>query len=565
LVYPQVYDMIVARKSLAVVLSGGKKLKELMRYNAGVYCRLSKQDRKDTKNGSDRREESVSVQTQRDLLGKYVNDRRDRGWKIHDYYVDDDHTGTNYKRPGFERMLEDIENGAINMVVVKDLSRLGRSHIETDTFMEIFFPSRGVRVIAVDENIDSINMDENNNDIVIPMKNMLNELYSRDLSRKVRSAVRSKKQSGLFLSNYAPIGYMKDPKDKHRLIIEESGAVIVRRIFEMARSDMGSKRICNALNDERVLTPINHRKQLMYDIEPKEAIWQCSTVDSILRNRTYLGDTIQGVFDCPRFKRTPTKIKPKDEWIITPKTHEPIVSAETFELVQKLIDARNRPIKNGIVQLFAGFVKCEDCGYALGYAYNQNIEQYTCGQYRRHGKKSCSCHYIRKDVLEQAVLDDIRKYSKLAKNDADKLTLQLQNQNRDRDTTDIMRLISELETLNARSAELKRVLKCLYEDSTNGKLGDELFDELLHDFRKEQSVVQSNIDCAEQQIKEIKADKYNIDSWIKLIRKYTGIKRLDRSVLSELIDKITVGETKEINGKKVADVTIYYRFVGAVS
>ena len=286
-------------------------MKELTSYNAGAYCRISKQDRKNPRNGNIRREESVSIQTQRDILGKYVNDRKGQGWRIYDYYVDEDQTGTNFKRPGFERMLEDIDNGAINMVVVKDLSRLGRSHIETDTFMEIYFPSRNVRVIAVDENIDSINMDENNNDIVVPIKNMLNELYSRDLSRKVRSAVRAKKQSGLFLSNYAPYGYMKDPKDKHRLILDETAAAVVRRMFEMARSDMGSKKICKALNDERIVTPANHRKQSLHGIDPKPAIWNCSTVDSILRNRTYTGDTIQGIYDCARFKRTPTKRKPR--------------------------------------------------------------------------------------------------------------------------------------------------------------------------------------------------------------------------------------------------------------
>ena len=462
-------------------------------------------------------------------------------------------------------MLEDIDNGAINMVVVKDLSRLGRSHIETDTFMEIYFPSRNVRVIAVDENIDSINMDENNNDIVVPIKNMLNELYSRDLSRKVRSAVRAKKQSGLFLSNYAPYGYMKDPKDKHRLILDETAATVVRRMFEMACSDMGSKKICKALNDERIVTPANHRKQLLHGIEPKPAIWNCSTVDSILRNRTYTGDTIQGIYDCARFKRTPTKRKPKEEWIITPKTHEPLVSEDTFELVQKKIDARQRPTKGDTIQLFAGFVKCEDCGYALGYAFTQNIEQYTCGQYRRHGKKACSCHYIRKDVLEQVVLDDIRKYSKLAKNEADRLTQLLQEQNGDKDAEHIKELTCDLEKLKDRNVEMKRVIKRLYEDSANDKISDDLFNGLLCDYQKEQQEVQARIGSVEEQIKRIEANQCDTDSWIRLIRNYTRITKLDRTVLSELVEKITVGEAKEIDGKKVTDVTIYYRFVGAVN
>jgi len=431
--------------------------------------------------------------------------------------------------------------------------------------MEIYFPTRNVRVIAVDENIDSIKMDENNNDIVVPIKNMLNELYSRDLSRKVRSAVRAKKQKGEFLSNYAPIGYQKDPKDRHRLIVEETGAVIDRRIFEMARSDMGSKKICKVLNDEGIPTPINHRKWVLKGIEPKFARWNSETVNAILRNRTYLGDTVQGVYDVARFHKTPSKRKKQNEWIITSGTHEPLVSLEIFELVGKMIDARNRPIKSNVIQLFAGFVKCEDCGSALGYSNSQKIEQYTCGTYRRHGKNFCTCHYIRKDVLEQVVFDDIRKYSKLAKHEADRLTRQLHEQNGDKDANRIKTLTSELEKLNARSVELNHILKRLYEDNISGKITDDVFNQFFTDYQKEQIGVQTKIINTEQQIKEIKANQIDADSWIRLIQNYTRIKKLDRTILSELVDKITVGEARELDGNKVTDVTIYYRFVGAVS
>ena len=288
-----------------------------------------------------------------------------------------------------------------------------------------------MRYIALNDGVDTAN----NENSIAPFVNIMNEFYSRDISKKVRSAVRSKKQKGAYLSNYAPIGYQKDPKDKHRLIVEETGANIVKRIFEMARNDMGSKKICKIFNNEGVPTPINHRKWILNGIEPNSARWNAESVNAILRNRTYLGETVQGIYDCARFKRTPSKRKPQDEWIITPNTHEPLVDVETFEFVQKLIDARNRPIKSKVLQLFAGFVKCEDCGYALGYSFSQGIEQYTCGTYRRHGKNFCSCHYIRKDVFEQVVLDDIRKYSKLAKHQADDLTKQLQEQNGDKDAS----------------------------------------------------------------------------------------------------------------------------------
>ena len=385
-----------------------------------------------------------------------------------------------------------------------------------------------------------------------------------ETSKKIRAVNKTKGMSGRPLLTHAPYGYIKSPDDKYKWLIDDEAAEVVRRIYEMAQSDMGSKKICKALNDDGIPTPVNHRKKLLYGIEPTPATWKAETIIAILRNRSYLGDTIQGTYDCARFKQTPSKHKPKDEWIITPGTHEPLVSVETWEYVQKMIDTRHRPLKSNIIQLFAGFVKCEDCGYALGYSFSQGIEQYTCGHYRRHGKNFCSCHYIRKDVLEKVVLDDIRKYSKLAKNEAEKLIRQIHEQNDDKDISNIKALTFELERLTARNTELDNILKRLYEDNISGKISDERFNKFLTDYEKEQSEVQTKISETAQQIKEIKANQRDADSWIKLIQNYTRIKKLDRTVLSELVDKITVGEAKEIAGKKITDVTIYYRFIGAV-
>lgn len=255
---------------------------------------------------------------------------------------------------------------------------------------------------------------------------------------------------------------------------------------------------------------------------------------------------------------------PQDEWIITLGTHEPLVSQETWELVQKLISARYRPIKSNSEQPFAGITKCEDCGYTLGYSNSHGIEYYSCCNYRRHGSKVCSSHYVRKDVLEQVVLDDIRKYSKLAKNKADELTQQLYEQNGDKNASRIKALNDELEKLNTRYAELDGILKRLYEDNVSGRLSNDRFNRFLSDYEKEQSDIQVKIETLNKEIEGTKANQKDTDSWIKLIRKYTKIKELDRTVLSELVDKITVGETIEVDGHKTTDITIYYRFVGAV-
>ena len=457
-------------------------------------------------------------------------------------------------------MIGDIEDGKINMVVTKDLSRLGRNYLLTGQYAEIYFPSKNVRFVALNDNVDTLNSDNN----IAPFVNILNEMYAKDIAKKVRTAVRAKKVKGEFASSYAPYGYQKDPFDKHKLIVEETGAEVVRRIFEMAKADMGSLKICQVLNKEGVITPINHRKKLYYGISPEPALWGSETVLCILHNRIYAGDMVQGTYENSKFNKGSAKRRPKDEWIIVPNTHEPLVDAETWEYVQKSISARKHPVKNSTIQLFAGFLKCEDCGLSLGYSMRYNIEYYMCSTYRRHGLKCCSGHYIRKDVLEQVVLDDIRKYSMLAKDKTDALIKQLLSQNGDKDAGKIKAMKAELEKQSSRDAELDMIMKRLYEDHVSGKLSEERFDKFLADYEKEQADTRLKIADTEKTIKEVKANQIDADSWIKRIRNYTTITELDRTVLCELVDKITIGEAKEVDGQKTIAVTIYYRFIGAV-
>jgi DNA invertase Pin-like site-specific DNA recombinase len=531
-----------------VVSLGGLKLKKQKRYDVGIYCRLSKDDM----GGG----ESTSIVSQKNMLEKYV---KDNGWTVFNCYIDDGYSGTNFNRPDFERMIDDIEAGKINMVIVKDLSRLGRNYLITGQYTDIYFPDRGVRFIALNDGIDTLNSD---NDIA-PFKNILNEMYAKDISKKVRSAVRTKKQNGEFLSNYAPIGYKKDAENKNKLVIEEAGAAVVGRIFEMCRNGMGSKKIAKAFNAEGILSPRDHRNRLLG--KTIEGIrWHPETVISILRNRIYLGDMVQGVYECSQFKRTPNKRKPPEEWIITPNTHEPIIDTEMWEYVQKCIDSRIRVIRNNTVQLFAGFVKCEDCGYSMAYSNSQNIEQYTCGQYRRHGKNFCSCHYIRKDLLEQVVLDDICKYAKLAKGKSEELAKHLQQLSGNKDEGQIKALNADLERLTARYEELDNVLIRLYEDNISGRISDDRFNKFLQKYETEQASIKPKIEEIKNAISEIDENKVDSSEWLKLIQNYTRIKKLDRIILSELVDKITVGESREVDGRKEIDITIYYRFIGAV-
>jgi len=491
------------------------------------------------------------------MLEKYVNDN---GWTVYDFYCDDGWTGMRYDRPDFQRMIGDIEAGNINFVAVKDLSRLGRNYLLTGQYTDVYFPDRGVRFIALNDGIDSINSD---NDIA-PFRNILNQMYSTDISKKVRSAVRAKKQQGKFLSNYAPYGYQKDPSDKNRLVVENTGAEIVRRIFEMCAEGHGSKVISKTLNKEGIASPLCHRDKLLGRESGHESKWHTETVNNILRSRVYLGDTVQGVYECSRFKRTPNKRKPKEDWIITPNTHEPIVTPEIWEQAQDSISSRKRVTQTGELQLFAGFVKCEECGYALGYSNSQGIPQYTCGQYRRYGRDACTAHYIRKDTLVEVVLSDIRKHARLASEDESGLAQQLFSISGDKEERQMQALSAELSAAKARSLELDRIIKRLFEQSVCGTITDNRFQKLNAEYESEQAMLEKRIGEVQNELDTIQQNRRDSSAWLDIIKEYADIRELDRIVLSELIDKITVGESRIVDGEKVIDVTIYYRFIGAV-
>jgi chaperonin cofactor prefoldin len=273
----------------------------------------------------------------------------------------------------------------------------------------------------------------------------------------------------------------------------------------------------------------------------------------------------QGKYNCSRFKRTPNKRKPSSEWIITSNTHEAIINDELWHYVQNCLNTRKRVLKRGEPQLFSGFLKCPDCGYALALGGSQGIEYYSCGLYRRKGLMFCSQHYINKKVLISAVLDDIRKHAKLAESDADGLAAKLAAEYGDSEEKRIQTLTDELESVKARYAELDRIMEQLYEDKIAGRLTNGRFQKLSVKYEAEQPLVEKKLEVLKADIDRLSANRRDVSSWIESIRKYTDIQELDRIILGELVEKITVGEAKVIDSVKHLDITIYYRFVGAVS
>jgi hypothetical protein len=390
-------------------------------------------------------------------------------------------------------------------------------------------------------------------------------MYSTDISKKVRSAIQAKKQRGEFVASYAPYGYQKDPADKNRLIVEETGAAVVKRIYELCASGHGCPYIMKTLNSEGIPSPRNHG-ELLRGITPKHKYeWGSEAIHNILRSRYYKGDMVQGTYNCSRFKRTPNKRKPSDEWIITPNTHEPIINDELWHYVQNCLNTRKRVQRNGEPQLFNGFIKCPDCGYALACAESRGTEYYSCGLYRRRGAKYCTQHYINKKALIEAVLDDIRRHAKLAVADAEGLAAKLAAENGNSEEKKIQALSDELKSSEARYSELDHIIEQLYEDKVAGRLTDGRFHKLSAKYEAEQPLVEKKIEVLKADIERLSLNRRDVSAWMETIKKHTDIQELDRIVLGELVEKITVGEAQVIDGVKHVEIMIYYRFVGNVN
>jgi len=525
-------------------------MREREKYNVAIYCRLSKDD-------PSQDIESSSISTQKMMLTNYVNKQH---WNIYDIYVDDGWSGTNYNRPDFQRMLEDIDDGKINMVVVKDLSRLGRNYILTGQYTDIIFPNKNVRFIAVDDCIDTLN---NNNDIA-PFKNILNEMYAKDISKKIRSAVRIKKQQGNFLSNYSPYGYVKSLDNRNLLIPDESSATIVRRIFEMSLNGIGSTTIAKKLNEENQYTPIEYRNLILGKQLGAKKQWTATSVLNILRNRIYAGDMVQGIYECSCFKRTPSKRKPKEEWIITPNTHEPLIPRDVWERVQKIIETHHKVTATDTHKLFNGLLKCGDCGYALSYSSCRGKEEYSCANYKRHGNKACTPHNIYKEELEKIILDEIKKCAFLAVSKRKTFLRRLNTQQKQTNDNILNKLNSNLEKLNQRLEELNRIIKQLYEDKVNEVITNKRFELLLKDFEKEHSITELKITKANDSISELNSRIYNVSQWLDIIEKYADITELTRDTLDKLIEKIVVHQITKTDNKKAVTVSVYHRLVGVI-
>ena len=355
--------------------------------------------------------ESNSIVNQRELIEQYIINKNDL--QLVDYYIDDGYSGTNFNRPGFRRLLQDMKNKKINCIIVKDLSRFARSHIETDMYFENILPALNIRFISVIENIDSFENTDLMDNLIVPFKNLLNDAYAKDLSKKVRSALLTKRLNGKFIGTTATYGYLKDPKDKHKLIIDKEVSKNVIKIFNDIIEGKTASEIANELNKKNVLTPALYKtKNNNIQVDKK---WNAKMINVILQNRVYTGDLIQGKKKVENYRTHKLITTNKDEWIITKNHHEPIISKEDFDKVQEIIKNNKCARSNKEKDLFYSFLKCADCGSSFTLRKVKNYEYYHCISYVRNS--SCTSHSIRKDKLMEIVLEELNRKFKRDKID----------------------------------------------------------------------------------------------------------------------------------------------------
>lgn len=533
-------------------------MKKQQHYKAALYCRLSVDD--GNFGGS------VSIETQKILLEQYCKDHKITDYK---FYCDDGCSGTNFDRPSFKKMLSDIDEGKINLVIVKDLSRFGLNYVEAGMYVQRFTDSN-IRFIAADDNYDSL---VNSDDLLFPIKNVVNEMYARDVSKKTKAAKKAKARDGQFIGSKAPFGYKIDPNDRHHLIVDEPAAQVVKRIFRLASEGVGYNKMAKIFREEKVLTPIayfnlNNPDYFKSDYWRKEFDWHVTSIRAILNNEVYLGKLVYGKQRNKSMKSKEKVRNPKEDWIVVENCHEPIITQELWDTVHKILNAKHRPAKAGEVQMFAGLLYCSDCGHCLTYSQKQRKDgsyhgAYSCWMYKTHGKEYCASHYITFDTIYELVLIDIQRNLFQYRKNTDKFKSILSRKYQSDSQKQAEQITLEYEQKQKRCEELDKIISRLYEDNVLGRIGDERYESMSQSYELEQVEIKKALPILKSKIDELKRQSDCADNFINVIKKYTIIDKLDAAILNELIDKIVVHHKEQAeDGRTFQQIEIYYRFVG---
>ena len=510
--------------------------------------------------------ESNSISNQKTFLAQKA---KEYGLTDTRYYVDDGYTGTNFNRPGFQKLLEDIELGYVTTVMVKDLSRLGRHYVEVGNYTDTYFPEHDVRFIAVNDMVDS---NEGENELA-PFRNVMNEMYARDISRKIRCSHRLRGNMGEPLSQ-PPYGYMKSPENKKRWIIDPEAAEIVRTIFHMALNGDGPETIARKLSERHVLVPTAYWEQQGIRRGGKRLIedkchWRVSTIQNILCKREYCGDIVNFKTYSKSFKNKKRLFNNEENWVIFRDVHEPIIDRNTFELVQrKLSNTKRRKPKpeNGEKNIFTDLLVCADCGKKLWYhtnTINPDIHYFSCSNYVKDTRGTCKTrHYLRADAIELIVTNELKRLAALLKCDEQAFAALLQQQSEKEQLAEKKRIEADLQKATSRSEQLVTLYEKLYEDNLTGKVTDEWFTQLSQKYDRERLAVKAKIAEYRIRLNDLDLQKRGFEIFTASIRKFMEMETLTAPLLWELIDHIDVYETEGTGRNRTQRITICYRFVG---
>ena len=525
-----------------------------------LYCRLSRDDGTES--------ESNSIGNQKKLLSQKA---KEMGLTDTKYYVDDGYTGTNFNRPGFQQLIDDIEIGLVSAVMVKDLSRLGRDYVSVGNYTDSYFPEHNIRFIAVNDAIDS---DEGESEIA-PFKNILNEMYARDISKKIRSSHRLRGSMGEPLSQ-PPYGYMKSAENKKKWIIDPEAATVVKSIFKMCLDGKGNETIARELQESEVLIPMAYWRSKGLNRGGKKTQtnpykWCKTTIQKILSQQEYCGDIINFKTYSKSFKNKRRIENSKENWAVFKDVNEPIIDRETFETVQKFISKAKRraPKKeNGERSIFNGLIYCGDCHSKMRYhtsTSNKEIHYFTCSDNKVDYRGKCpGRHYVRADALEEVVKLELRRLVEMLEIDESYFAQLLLRKNDEEREKDKKFLESELQKAITRSNTVSQLYEKLYEDNVIGKVSDEWFVELSHKYEKERMDLKAKIADTRYKIEELKNNNSEYVKFISAIRRFMQMDNLTSPLLRELIDHIDIFETEGTGKSRTQRIVIYYRFIGYI-
>ena len=523
-----------------------------------LYCRLSQDDGIEG--------DSNSIQNQKAILQKFAEDHH---FPSPCFYVDDGFSGGNFQRPAFQQMISDMENGEIGIIVTKDLSRLGRNQLHTGLYIEERFPMFGVRYIAINDNVDT---DSNESNDLMPFKNLFNEWFIRDTSRKIRAVLKAKAERGERLGTRAPYGYRKDP-DTKKLIVDEETAVIVRRIFAMCAGGSGPSQIARILKKEQILTPtmyaytrfgMNHT--CLDTAHPYN--WSDSAISNLLENEIYLGNTVNMKYSTKSYKDKRRVEHPREECMVFENTHPALITREVWDMVQRVRKNKRRLTKMEEQNKYSGLVFCADCGSNMvlhrAHTMSASYNHFTCRTYKKDGE-ACTGHYIRECVLDEIVLEDLRRVTSAAREHPEKFAAYIGSKQSAELQREIRRQEKELAAMRKRKAELDAIFKKLYEDSVLGRITTEQFQMLSGSYTEEQNLITVGIPQKENEIQRLRETVSGTDSFLDKAKRYTDITELTPELLRLFIERIVVHE-KEVKWSKHAPQTveIYYNGIGYV-